>query len=99
MKNLLAVALFCVVGCTAPSMMPMSMDLAGQQAPPDMTMMAAGYPPGPYGNAVGDTFPPLKWEGYVATTGAVIVNTLPYQNYSIDDARQSGKRYAMVHVS
>jgi hypothetical protein len=98
MKNLLALTVWWVVGCSAPSMMQMGTDMA-QQQPGDMTMTAAGYPAGPYGNAIGETFPPLKWEGYVATTGAVIVNTLPYQNYTMDDARMSGKRYAMVHVS
>jgi hypothetical protein len=97
MKNALLVIAWCVLGCNAPSMQMMTGDMAGQQ--PDMTMTTAGYPPGPYGNAIGDTFPPLKWEGYVATTGSVIVNTLPFQDYAMDDARQSGKLYAMVHVS
>ncbi len=64
----------------------------------DMTMVA-GYPAGPYGNNVGDTFPPLVWEGYVAAAGDVIVNTRTYGPYSMNDARLSGKPYAMVHNS
>jgi hypothetical protein len=65
--------------------------------PPDGQF--GSYPAGPYGHTVGATFPPLVWEGYVATTGDVVVNTLPFGSYSADAMRTSGKRYALVHVS
>jgi len=74
-----------------------SSDLAGGGGG-DLSGIGA-YPGGPYGNKVGDTFPNLQWEGYVASAGDVLVNTLPYGNYSMDDARRSGKAYAMVHDS
>ena len=70
--------------------------------------LATPYPSGPYGNMVGQTFPPLVWEGYVATDGAAVVNTMPcgqpgtpvcFGPYSADAARKSGVRYAMVHLS
>ena len=71
-------------------------DLAGM-TPHDLASSA--YPAGPYGHTVGATFPPLVWEGYVATTGDVVVNTLPFGPYSADAVRTSGKRYAMIHIS
>jgi hypothetical protein len=70
--------------------------------------LATAYPAGPYGNMVGQVFPPLVWEGYIATTGAVVVNTMPcgqagtpvcFGPYSADAARKSGTRYAMIHLS
>jgi hypothetical protein len=93
-------ALF-AAACTAPGGGP-PMDLSGSDGPAaggDMTIIAAMYPPGPYGNTVGATFPPLVWEGYVADKGDVRVDMRPYGPYSMDDVRKSGKAYAMVHVS
>ena len=49
-----------------------------------------GYPPGPYGADVGETIPNLAWLGFQGQ-GA------PYESYALDDARRSGKRYALVH--
>lgn len=79
-------------------------DLAG--SPSDLAMaskhdmaMLADYPPGPYGADVGSTFPPLLWEGYPDLAGDAIANTKPYGPYLMDDARRSGRAYAMVHVS
>ena len=59
----------------------------------------AAYPPGPYGNGVGDVFPLLQWEGYVDDLADAIATTKTYGNYSMDDVRKSGKAYALVHTS
>ena len=58
------------------------------------------YPPPPYGRNVGDVIANLQWEGYVSNTGGPNVNTQPYVNpYSMDDVRQSGRSYALVHLA
>ena len=77
--------------------MAIAMDDLAMAAKADLAMGA--YPPGPYGNDVGQIFPPLKWEGYVDDAGDAIANTKPYIDYSMDDARRSGRPYAMIHVS
>lgn len=62
---------------------------------------AAGYPPGPYGNAVGDTIEDLALEGYVRfgeTTG--LAKDVPYAPTSFADLRaRSPQKWAIVHVS
>jgi hypothetical protein len=65
----------------------------------DMASSIAGYPAGPYGDKVGDTFPPLLWEGYVNDAADAISNTKPFGTYSMDAVRKSGRTYAMIHVS
>jgi hypothetical protein len=83
---------------------------SGQDGPPsiltDLSMnggtdgpVANNYPAGPYGNKVGDVFPPLVWEGYVDDAADAIANTKPYVPYSADAARKSGRAYAMIHVA
>lgn len=61
----------------------------------------AGYPPGPYGNAVGDTIADLALEGYVRfgeTTG--LAKDVPYAPTSFADLRaKSPQKWAIVHVS
>jgi hypothetical protein len=57
------------------------------------------YPSGPYGNAVGSTFPNLQWVGYVDDAADVVATSEPFGPYSMDDVRKSGKPYAFVHVS
>lgn len=68
---------------------------AGADAPIDY----GPYPPGPYGNAVGDTIANLAWEGYVNITAAASSDTLPYGDYSTDDLRKSGRPYGLIHIS
>lgn len=74
-------------------------DLSGGGSPSDLSGMSGGYPAGPYGNTVGAIIPPLVWEGYVDPAADQIATNEPYGNYSMDDLRQSGKPYAIVHVS
>jgi hypothetical protein len=61
--------------------------------------LSAGYPPGPYGNEVGQTLAPLSWEGYVNPTAEGLANTKPYGPYSTDDLRRSGARYALLYAA
>lgn len=76
-------------------------DLAVAQ--PDLTMLAdlamAGYPAGPYGANVGQTFPNLAWVGYVNTVGDAVSTTKPYGSYGAVDLYRSGRPYALVHIS
>ena len=57
------------------------------------------YPAGPYGTAVGDTIPDMKWIGYVDDAASAVATTLPYISYSLDDARKSGMHYAMINLA
>jgi hypothetical protein len=66
-------------------------------AVPDLAV--SGYPPGPYGRMIGDTIPPLVWEGYVNPTADARSDTKPYGPYSMDALRMSGAPYGLVHVS
>ncbi len=61
--------------------------------------IAANYPPGPYGNDVGDTIADLKWEGYVNETADTQSDSKPYMDYGTDAMRKSGKRYGLIHIS
>ena len=61
--------------------------------------LASSYPAGPYGNAVGDTIPPLVWEGYADPLANALASTEPYGTYSMDDLRRSGVPFGVVHVS
>lgn len=58
-----------------------------------------GYPPAPYGADVGETLPNLAWLGFVSdgADSGRLANAAPYTSYSLDDARRSGKRFALVH--
>jgi hypothetical protein len=69
---------------------------------------AAGpYPSGPYcapatssGHlATGCVIQNMTWIGYRNDLADAISTTKPYASYSLDDARKSGKRYAMVNVA
>jgi hypothetical protein len=57
------------------------------------------YPAGPYGHAVGDTLPPLVWEGYADPLADAIATSKMYGSFSMNDLRLSGRAYAAVHVS
>jgi hypothetical protein len=71
----------------------------GASGPNDLATGPGAYPPGPYGGAVGDTFPLLTWQGYVDNAADVVATTLPYGTYGSNDIRQSGRKYAMVHLA
>ena len=67
---------------------------SGADAPPVM----GAYPSGPYGKAAGDVIANFTWQGYV-TEGDAIATTKAYGSYSLDDARKSGRKYAMINLS
>lgn len=105
---LLPIAL--TVGCSDPAQPGNASDLSGsvlvdlsRSSPADLSQtkgdMAQQYPAGPYGNHVGDTFPPLVWEGYSDPTADAIATSKPYGPYTMDDLRRSGSRYAAIHAS
>jgi hypothetical protein len=101
--------LMLVLGCGEDALAPAS-DLAGApdlaQGIADLRATVApdlapspSYPPGPYGNTVGSTIPPLQWEGYVDPLADALATTKPYGAYSMNDLRRSGRPYGVVHVS
>lgn len=57
------------------------------------------YPAGPYGKTVGATVDDYQFTGYVNDAGTALSNTLPQRDYSFDDLRKSGARYALIHLS
>ncbi len=61
------------------------------------TSTPEGYPEGPYGADVGETIPNLVWRGYASLDGAGLASEETYGDWSLDDARRSGKRYALLH--
>lgn len=65
---------------------------AGPTVPP-------GYPAGPYGTSVGETFPYLVWVGHVNESASGLSRDVPSSGYTSDDLRRSGRPYALVHVS
>ncbi len=79
----------------APDQAAPAADLA---SPPDLAV-AAGYPPGPYGNQAGAVIAPLTWEGYVNEAADAVSTTKPFVAYSMEAVRKSGKAYAFVHVA
>ncbi len=61
------------------------------------TATPEGYPAGPYGADVGETLPNLVWRGFVEDDGAGRATDATYGDYSLDDARTSGARWALLH--
>jgi hypothetical protein len=69
------------------------------------------YPSGPYCAAAGAgghlatgcVIPNLTWNGYVDDAADALATTKPYRSYSLydvyNDARVSGKRYAMINIA
>jgi hypothetical protein len=51
------------------------------------------------GNEEGNLFPSLAWQGYVNDAADAISTTKPFVPYSTDAMKQSGRAYALVHVS
>jgi hypothetical protein len=82
------------VGTPAPVADATDVSVADADRPP------AGYPAGRYGTHVGDTFPFLRWEGYVeGRADAALVSSSAWTTYTSDDLRRSGKRWAIVHLT
>jgi len=65
------------------------------------------YPSGPYCAAagtngtlpVGCVVPNMTWMGYEDDAANVVATTEPYATYTLQDARQSGKRYLMINLA
>jgi hypothetical protein len=68
---------------------------------------AGPYPAGPYCQAAGSggnltagcVLPNTTWIGYVDPTGSVLASTESYVSFSLQDARNLGRRYAMINVA
>lgn len=56
-----------------------------------------GYPEGPYGADVGEIVPNLSWMGFADVETGRPATASTYAAYSLDDARRSGKRWALLH--
>jgi hypothetical protein len=65
------------------------------------------YPSGPYCTAAGTggsltppcVLPNMTWIGYDNEAATAPSATLPYVTYSLDQARKSGKRWAMINLA
>ncbi|MGH7294503.1 MAG: redoxin domain-containing protein, partial [Polyangiaceae bacterium] len=57
------------------------------------------YPSGPYGITAGSVITNMSWIGYVDDAADAVATTKPYVAYTLDDARQSGKHYAMINLA
>lgn len=71
----------------------------GDVAMADTGVSVGPYPAGPYGRNMGDVLANLEWEGYVNLAGGVVSTMRPYGPTSLQAMRETGRRYAMVHVS
>ena len=47
----------------------------------------------------GCVMPNMQWIGYVNDAADALSMTKPYVSYSLDDARQSGAKYAMINIA
>ena len=74
-------------------------DTAGTDTATGTDAALGPYPAGPYGGKEGDTVANLQWEGYQDDAADVVASTKPYGKYSMDAARRSGRRYALLHVA
>jgi len=57
------------------------------------------YPSGPYGVTVGSVISDMTWIGYADPAADAVATTKPYAPYTLDDARRSGKHYAMINLA
>jgi hypothetical protein len=57
------------------------------------------YPSGPYGVQVGDVIQDFTWSGYRDDAADAVATSKTYGTYTLDDARKSGKRYAMINLA
>lgn len=79
---------------------PLGVDVASEadtSAVGDTSLGA--YPAGPYGNKEGSVIANLQWVGYVNDAADSLADTKPLGPYSMDAARRSGRRYALLHVA
>ncbi len=72
-------------------------DTVATDAPSDTAI--GPYPAGPYSANEGDTITNLAWIGYVNDAADAVADTKPYVDYSLDDARRTGRKYLLLHVS
>jgi len=88
-------------GITPPSSDASSGDDSGAvaDAGTDSGPSSGAYPSGPYGVHVGDVIANMSWMGYVDDAADAIATTKPYVPYSLDDARKSGRKYAMLNLA
>lgn len=68
-------------------------------APADTAPTVGPYPAGPYGNRAGNVLANLSWEGYTNLEGTAVSTTLPYGPTSMQAVRETGRAFALVHVS
>jgi hypothetical protein len=79
----------------------------GSSSGTDAAAVSGPYPSGPYCAAagsngtlpVGCVVPNMSWIGYDNETANELSTMEPYATYTLDDARRSGKRYAMINVA
>jgi len=79
---------------------PGYIDTGGGSAP--IAQTTKSYPEGPYGEAdpeVGQRIEDLKFDGFVSPVDGTLANQRKVQTLSFSELRNSGKRYAIVHVS
>lgn len=75
-------------------------DAAADAAPEASADAGVGpYPAGPYGSNMGDTLEDLQLDGYLNAAGTQLSTTLPYAPVSMQNLRETGRRYALVHTS
>ena len=65
----------------------------------DGAVSVGPYPAGPYGIREGDVLANLSWEGYQNLAGTAVSTTLPYGPISMQTIRETGRHYALVHLS
>ena len=103
----IALASFALFGCSSGNMGTTGPDVDSAGGPQDLTgaigdlSTVAGYPAGPYGTAVGAVVSNFAFKGWFtpeATSGLATdaANGAMYADVSFDDARRSGKKYALV---
>lgn len=74
-------------------------DTATASDAPSDAVALGPYPSGPYGTNEGDVLADLQWEGYVDELGDAPAKTKPYVTTSMGAIRNSGRRYALVHLA
>lgn len=65
----------------------------------DGAVTVGPYPAGPYGIARGDVLANLAWEGYTNPDGLRVSTVYPWGATSMQAIRETGRGYAMVHLS
>lgn len=73
--------------------------MTGNVAMANVGTVVGTYPAGPYSSNVGNVLANLEWEGYANLAGGAVSTMRPYGSTSMQAMRETGRRYAMVHVS